>query len=154
MERTLVLIKPDALARGLVGEITTRFERKGLLLVGCKMMRLGDDVLAEHYAHLVDKPFYPRIAEFMSGLPVVAQCWEGVDAVRVVREMTGVTNSRQAAPGTIRGDLGMSLQCNVVHTSEGVDVSASEVARFFAPDELQSYEPPSISVVYAADERA
>ena len=90
----------------------------------------------------------------MSGLPVVAQCWEGVDAVRVVREMTGVTNSREAAPGTIRGDLGMSLQCNVVHTSESVDVAESEVARFFTIDELHDYEPPSFSVVYAADERA
>ena len=154
MERTLVLIKPDALARGLVGEVTTRLERKGLLLVGCKMMRLDHDVLAEHYAHLVDKPFYPRIVEFMSSLPVVAQCWEGVDAVRVVREMTGVTNSREATPGTIRGDLGMSLQCNVVHTSEDIDVAASEVGRFFAPGELHGYEPPSLSVVYAADERA
>jgi nucleoside-diphosphate kinase len=84
----------------------------------------------------------------------VAQCWEGVDAVRVVRDMTGVTNSRQAAPGTIRGDLGMSLQCNVVHTSESLDVAASEVARFFSSDDLHSYEPPSISVIYAADERA
>jgi len=154
MERTLVLIKPDALARGLVGEITTRFERKGLLLVGCKMMRLDDDVLQEHYAHLVDKPFYPRIVEFMSGLPIVAQCWEGVDAVRVVRDMTGVTNSRDAAPGTLRGDLAMSMQCNVVHTSETIEVAASEVARFFAPAELHAYEPPLISVVYAADERA
>ena len=154
MERTLVLIKPDALARGLVGEITTRFERKGLLLVGCKMMRLDAALLAEHYAHHVEKPFYPRIAEFMSALPVVAQCWEGVDAVRVVREMTGVTNSRQAAPGTIRGDLGMSLQCNVVHTSESVEVAESEVVRFFTLDELHDYEPPSFSVVYAADERA
>jgi nucleoside-diphosphate kinase len=153
MERTLVLIKPDALARGLVGEITTRFERKGLLLVGCKMMRLDEAVLAEHYAHLVDKPFYPRIAEFMASLPIVAQCWEGVDAVKVVREMTGVTNSREAATGTIRGDLGMSLQCNVVHTSESTEVAASEVARFFDPDELHTYEPALIAVLYAVDER-
>jgi nucleoside-diphosphate kinase len=153
MERTLVLIKPDAVARGLVGEITTRLERRGLLLVGCKMMKLDDAVLAEHYAHLVDKPFYPRIAEFMSSLPIVAQCWEGVDAVRVVRDMTGVTNSRDAAPGTIRGDLGMSVQCNVVHTSESTEVAASEVDRFFAGAELHAYEPPSLPVVYAADER-
>jgi nucleoside-diphosphate kinase len=141
------------LARGLVGEITTRLERKGLLLVGCKMMRLDDAVLAEHYAHLVDKPFYPRIAEFMAALPVVAQCWEGVDAVRVVRDMTGVTNSRDADPGTIRGDLGMSLQCNVVHTSESAEVAADEVGRFFASDELHRYEAPLLSVIYAADER-
>jgi len=153
MERTLVLIKPDALARGLVGEITTRLERKGLLLVGCKMMRLDDTVLAEHYAHLVDKPFYPRIAEFMSSAPVVAQCWEGVEAVRVVREMTGVTNSRDAAPGTIRGDLGMSLQCNVVHTSESADVAAAEVERFFGEAELHDYTPPHLDVLYAVDER-
>jgi nucleoside-diphosphate kinase len=153
MERTLVLIKPDALARGLVGEITTRFERKGLQLVGCKMMRLDEAVLAEHYAHLVDKPFYPRIAEFMASLPIVAQCWEGVDAVKVVRDMTGVTNSREAATGTIRGDLGMSLQCNVVHTSESDEVAASEVARFFDPDELHTYEPALIAVLYAVDER-
>ena len=153
MERTLVLIKPDALARGLVGEITTRFERKGLLLVGCKMMRLDEAVLAEHYSHLVDKPFYPRIAEFMSSLPIVAQCWAGVDAVKVVRDMTGVTNSREAATGTIRGDLGMSLQCNVVHTSESTEVAASEVARFFDREELYTYEPPLITVLYAADER-
>ena len=153
MERTLVLIKPDALARGLVGEITTRLERKGLLLAGCKLMRLDDAVLAEHYAHLVDKPFYPRIAAFMSSLPIVAQCWEGVDAVRVVRDMTGVTNSRDAAPGTIRGDLGMSIQCNVVHTSESVEVAESEVDRFFSATELFAYETPSLSVVYAADER-
>jgi nucleoside-diphosphate kinase len=153
MERTLVLLKPDALARGLVGEITTRLERKGLLLVGCKMMRLDDAVLDEHYAHLVDRPFYPRVAAFMSSLPVVAQCWEGVDAVRVVREMTGVTNSRDAAPGTIRGDLAMSMQCNVVHTSESGEVAAAEVERFFAENELFPYEPPSLPVVYAADER-
>lgn len=153
MERTLVLIKPDALARGLVGEITTRFERKGLTLVGCKMMRLDEAVLAEHYAHLVEKPFYPRIAEFMASLPIVAQCWEGVDAVKVVRDMTGVTNSREAIPGTIRGDWGMSLQCNVVHTSERTEVAASEVARFFDREELHDYEPPLIAVVYADDER-
>jgi nucleoside-diphosphate kinase len=153
MERTLVLIKPDALTRGLVGEITTRFERKGLLLVGCKMMKLDDALLAEHYAHLVDKPFYPRIAEFMSSLPIVAQCWEGVEAVKVVRDMTGVTNSREAAPGTIRGDLGMSLQCNVVHTSESTEVAPAEVARFFAPEELHTCEPVLLDVLYAADER-
>ncbi len=134
MERTLVLIKPDALSRGLVGEITTRFERKGLLLVGCKMMTLDEAVLAEHYAHLVDKPFYPRIAEFMSGLPVVAQCWEGVDAVRVVREMTGVTNSREAAPGTIRGDLGIEIQENLVHGSDSAESAERELALFFPSD--------------------
>ena len=133
MERTLVLIKPDALARGLVGEITTRFERKGLLLAGCKMMRLDNDVLDEHYAHLVDKPFYPRIVEFMSSLPVVAQCWEGVDAVRVVREMTGVTNSRDATPGTIRGDLGILFTENLVHGSDGPESAVRELGIFF-PD--------------------
>jgi nucleoside-diphosphate kinase len=152
MERTLVLIKPDALARGLVGEITSRFERRGLRLVGCKMIALDDGVLREHYAHLVERPFYPRIAEFMASLPVVAQCWEGVGAVAVVRDMTGVTNSREAPPGTIRGDLAMSMQCNVVHTSESLEVAATELARFFAPGDLFTYAPPTAPFVYAADE--
>ena len=154
MERTLVLIKPDALARGLVGEVTSRLERKGLKLVACKMMLLDERLLEEHYAHLVDKPFYARVAEFMSSSPVVVQCWEGLEAARVVREMTGVTNSREAAPGTIRGDLGMSLQCNVVHSSESAEVAAREVPRFFSEGELFSYEPPDSSVVYADDERS
>src|SRR5574344_1767359 len=115
MEQTLVIIKPGALQRELAGEIISRFERKGLRLAGLKMMQLDDAILAQHYAHLADKPFFPNIANSMKASPVVVCCWSGVDAVQVVRNMTGVTNSRNAAPGTIRGDYGMSMQENIIH---------------------------------------
>ncbi|MFS8084830.1 MAG: nucleoside-diphosphate kinase, partial [Acidobacteriota bacterium] len=105
METTLLIIKPDALARGLVGRVISRLEQKGLKLVACKMAQLERRALDEHYSHLAGKPFYERIASFMSSLPVVLQCWEGVDAVAVVRRIAGVTNGREADPGTIRGDL-------------------------------------------------
>jgi len=110
MEQTLVIIKPGALQRELVGDIINRFERKGLKLAGLKMIQLDDAILAEHYSHLTDKPFFPRIKESMKASPVIVCCWEGLDCVQVVRNMTGVTNSRNATPGTIRGDFGMSMQ--------------------------------------------
>ena len=152
MERTLVLIKPDALARGLMGRIVTRFEEKGLTIIGMKMISLDDAVLAEHYSHLADKPFFPRIAAFMKSSPVVAMCVAGVEAIEVVRTLCGVTNSRAAAPGTIRGDLGMSIQCNLVHASDGPETAQLEVDRFFSPDELFEYTPHNLSVIYADDE--
>src|SRR5215216_2456863 len=123
MERTLLILKPDALVRGLIGEIITRLEKKGLKIVGCKMIQLDQKTLRIHYAHLADKPFYPRIANFMSSLPVLVQCWEGLDAVAVVRGLTGVTNGRAATPGTIRGDLSVSVQFNLVHTSDTTEAA-------------------------------
>lgn len=152
MERTLIILKPDAVARGLVGEVTSRIEKKGLKLVGCKMIKLDRTLLDDHYSHLKDKPFFPRIASFMSSLPVVIQCWEGVDAVAVVRNITGVTNGRDAAPGTIRGDLSMSVQCNLVHASDSADAASEEVKRFFQESELFSYQAPLESLLYAQDE--
>ncbi len=152
MERTLVLIKPDAVSRGLMGRLISRFEAKGLQIVGCKMMQLDDRLLAEHYAHLADKPFFPRIAAFMKTTPVVALCVQGLEAVEVVRQMCGVTNSRAAAPGTIRGDLGMSIQCNLVHASDGADTAEIEVKRFFRPEELFDYTPLNRGIIYADDE--
>lgn len=152
MERTLVLIKPDAVSRGLMGRLISRFEAKGLQIVGCKMMQLDDRLLAEHYAHLADKPFFPRIAAFMKTTPVVALCVQGLEAVEVVRQMCGVTNSRAAAPGTIRGDLGMSIQCNLVHASDGPDTAGVEVKRFFRPEELFDYTPLNQEIIYADDE--
>src|SRR6476619_1967223 len=110
MERTLVLLKPDAVQRGLLGEITGRFEKKGLKLVGMKMMRLD-----EHYSHLSHLPFFGDIKRFMMLAPVIATCWEGVDCVDTVRRICGVTKAREADPGTIRGDFGMSIQANLVH---------------------------------------
>ena len=108
MEKTLVLLKPSCVQRQLIGEIVNRFERRGLRVAGMKMMQLSDEILREHYAHLVDRPFFPSLAASMQASPVVALALEGVDAVQVVRTMTGSTNGREAAPGTIRGDYSMT----------------------------------------------
>ena len=153
MERTLLLIKPDAIQRGLVGKVISYFENKGLTLIGNKMMQLDDALLAEHYAHLVDKPFYKGIADFMKTTPIIAQCWEGADAVEVIRKLCGVTNARDAAPGTVRGDLAMSVQSNLVHSSDGKETAAVEVPRFFADDELFKYDKKNYEYIYAPDER-
>jgi nucleoside-diphosphate kinase len=152
MERTLVLLKPDAYARGLLGEITSVLEKKGLVLVGCKLMMLNDNLLAEHYSHLADKPFFPRIADFMKSLPVLAQCWQGVEAVKVVRSYAGTTNGREAQAGTIRGDRSVSVQCNLLHASDSIESAASEIERFFNPAEILDVVHPLASFFYAADE--
>lgn len=154
MERTLVLIKPDGVQRGLVGEIISRFERKGLKMAGCKMMRLDEAVLREHYAHIADKPFFPGVSNFMKSSPVLAMCWEGLECVEAVRLITGVTKGRMADAGTIRGDLAMSVSCNVIHTSDTVENAVKEVARFFNPDELHEYFKSEFEHVYNEEERA
>ena len=153
MERTLVLIKPDGIQRGLVGEIIGRFEKKGLKMVGCKMMALDEAVLREHYAHIADKPFFPGVAKFMKSSPVLAMVWEGLEAVDAVRLITGVTKARQADAGTIRGDFAMSVSCNVIHTSDSVETAEKEVARFFNTDELHAYFKSEYEHVYNEEER-
>jgi nucleoside-diphosphate kinase len=153
MERTLVLIKPDGIQRGLVGEIVARFEKKGLKMVGCKMMALDEAVLREHYAHIADKPFFPGVAKFMKSSPVLAMCWEGLECVDAVRLITGVTKARQADAGTIRGDFAMSVSCNVIHTSDSVETAVKEVARFFKADELHEYFKSEYEHVYNEEER-
>lgn len=153
MERTLVLVKPDAIQRGLVGEITTRFERKGLKLLGMKMMSLDEAVLREHYAHIADKPFFPGVSRFMQSSPVVAMCWEGLDVVETVRRITGITKAREAEAGSIRGDFAMSVSCNVIHASDSLDSAEAEVKRFFKPDEIYEYDKSEFVHVYGEDER-
>jgi len=153
MERTLVLIKPDGIQRGLVGEIISRFERKGLKMVGCKMMALDEAILREHYAHIADKPFFPGVANFMKSSPILAMCWEGLEAVEAVRLITGVTKGRTADAGTIRGDLAMSVSCNVIHTSDSVENAVKEVARFFKQDDLYDYKKGEYEHVYNDEER-
>ena len=130
MEQTLVLLKPCTLQRALVGEIINRFERKGLRLAGMKMMQLTDSILNEHYAHLSGKPFFQILKDSMMSTPVIACCLEGIDAVHVVRSMTGSTNGRNADPGTIRGDYCMSNQQNIVHASDSLETAAIEIKRF------------------------
>ena len=152
MEQTLVILKPSALQRALAGEVIKRFEQKGLKLAGIKMIQLTDQILNEHYAHLADRPFFKRIKDSMMITPVIVTCWEGKDSVRVVRTMTGSTNSRDAVPGTIRGDLSMSLQENIVHTSDSVENAREELARFFSDDEIFDYENLLTPYLYANDE--
>ena len=153
MERTLVLLKPDAVQRGLLGEIISRFERKGLKLVGMKMMKLDDALLDEHYSHLNHLPFFGEIKKFMMLAPVIAVCWEGVDCVQTVRALCGITKARDAAPGTIRGDLGMSIQANLVHASDSVETAANEVPRFFKDSELFNYDWMPLPYLYTGPER-
>lgn len=154
MERTLVLIKPDGVQRGLIGEVIKRFEQKGLKLIGIKMMSLDEAILREHYAHIADKDFYPGVEKFMKSVPVAAMCLEGLDSVETVRLLCGITKARQAAPGTIRGDLAMSVACNVVHASDTIETAKKEVKRFFKPDELFDYDKTEYLHVYLDDERS
>lgn len=139
METTLVLLKPSCVQRGLIGEIINRFERRGLQITGMKMMQLDDEILKKHYSHLVDKPFFPSLAASMKTSPIVAMALTGVEAVQVVRGMTGFTNGRRADPGTIRGDYSVSNQQNIVHASDSPESAKTELARFFQPEEIYSY---------------
>ena len=152
-ERTLVLIKPDAIQRGLIGKILERFERKGLKLVGCKMMSLDEALLREHYAHIAEKPFFKGLAKFMQSTPIIAMCWEGLEVVDAVRKLCGITKARSAEAGSIRGDFAMSVACNVVHASDSVENAANEVRRFFREEELYFYDKSEYMHVYADDER-
>lgn len=152
MERTLILIKPDAVQRSLLGEIIGRFERKGLKIIGLKMMELQDAILEEHYSHLVTKPFFGTIKDFMKSTPIVAMVLEGVDAVDAVRIIVGPTKGRAADAGSIRGDLSMSIQTNCVHASDSIENAKAEVARFFKDDEIFSYQKVDLAFVYSDDE--
>ncbi|SRR6266700_4459960 len=153
MERTLVLLKPDAIQRDLVGEIISRLEHKGLKLVGLKMMRLSDDLLNTHYSHLVGRDFFPEVKSFMQLAPVVACCWEGTDSVDTVRLLCGITKAREATPGTIRGEFAMSVQANLIHCSDSLETAPVEVERFFKPEELFDYEDVLERYVYSSRER-
>lgn len=152
MEQTLVILKPSAVERGLIGDIITRIQRKGLIITGMKMIQLDEAILRAHYAHLVDRPFFPSIVESMTATPVVVMCLEGVDVVNVFRKMTGVTNGRNAEPGTLRGDFCMSGQANIVHASDTVENAQIEIKRFFKPGEIFHYVPSNLSFLYSSDE--
>lgn len=139
MQRTLILLKPDAVRGRFCGKVLQRLEEAGFTIRGCKMVRLTPKVLREHYAHLADKPFYPEIESFMSGTPVIAVVLEGENVVDDVREMLGVTDSRKAAPGTIRADLGTDMMVNVAHASDSEETAEKEIQRFFKKEELFDY---------------
>lgn len=152
MQKTLVILKPSCLQRGLVGEVTKRFEQKGLRLAGMKMCQLTDEQMSQHYAQHQDKPFFQQLKDAMMVTPVIVCCYEGVDAVEVVRQMAGTTNGRKALPGTIRGDLSMSFQENIVHTSDSPETAAIELRRFFREGEIFDYPQPQFPFLYASDE--
>lgn len=152
MNRSVVLVKPDGVQRGLIGEIIHRFERKGLKLVGLKMIALEDSLLEEWYVHHKDKPFFPGLKSYMQSYPVVAMVWEGYEAVPAIRAMLGITKSREAAPGTIRGDFGMSQQYNLIHASENTEAAEKELKLMFDPSEIFEWRRTESEHVYLPDE--
>lgn len=139
-QRTLVLIKPDAIQRELIGEVVHRFERKGLKLVAMKLTHLDEKTLEEHYGHLKDKAFFGDLKKFMMQTPVVALVLEGIAVIDEVRKVVGATNPRAADAGTIRADLSMNVPSNMVHASDSLEAAEVEIKRFFADDELFTYE--------------
>jgi nucleoside-diphosphate kinase len=141
MQRTLILLKPDAVQRRLVGEITSRFERKGLRLVGLKLVQVSRELAEKHYAVHKGKPFYESLLTFITSGPVVALVWEGREAVTVGRNLMGLTDGVKSPPGTIRGDYALSVQNNLVHGSDSAENAATEIALWFKPEELVSFAP-------------
>ncbi len=139
MEQTLVLVKPDGVQRGLMGEIIGRLERRGLKLVAMKLMQVDDALAHRHYGEHVDRPFFAGLVSFITSGPVVAMAWEANNAVEIVRSTMGVTNPANAAPGTIRGDLGVDIGRNLIHGSDSPESAARELALFFQPEEILSY---------------
>jgi nucleoside-diphosphate kinase len=152
MERTLILLKPDCIQRRLMGRVIARFEDKGLNLIAMKMMRVTPELAKQHYAEHVNKPFYPALETFITGAPVVATIVEGLEAIRVVREMLGATSGLKAAAGTIRGDYSSSRQMNLVHASDGPEAAQREIALYFSDEEICAYEPTLVPWLRASDE--
>ncbi len=139
MERTLVIVKPDGVQRGLIGEITGRLERRGLKLVGMKLMQISRELAETHYSVHKGKPFYDGLITYITSAPVVVQVWEGPNAIAAVRRTLGATNPTEANPGTIRADYGLDVERNLTHGSDGPETAAREIALFFQPEELLTW---------------
>ncbi|MEX1040058.1 MAG: nucleoside-diphosphate kinase [Pirellulaceae bacterium] len=152
MQRTLVLLKPDCVERRLCGRVITRFEDKGLQIIGMKLIRITPELSKQHYAEHVSKPFYPGLESFITASPVVAMVLEGLEAIQVVRDMLGATSGLKANPGTIRGDYSSSRQMNLVHASDGPEASQREIALYFDPAEIQEHQPCLTPWLKAGDE--
>lgn len=152
MQQTVVLLKPDAIQRGVIGKIISRFEDKGLKLVAMKLMTASEAILEEHYAHHKDKPFFKGLKDFMMSAPIVAMVWEGVDAVAVVRKMAGATNGRNADLGSIRADFSMSTSANIVHVSDSEEAAKEEIVRFFDQEEILEWDRTIAPYIYSEDE--
>ena len=152
IERTLIIIKPDAVNRAIVGEIMHRFERKGLKIIGMKFTHLTEKQLHDHYAHHKSKPFFPMLVEFMRQTPTVLMVLEGVGVIEICRTLCGATHGARALPGTIRGDYSVSTQSNIVHASENAKAAEEEIKRFFNNNELFEYERIDSEILYSEDE--
>ena len=152
MQRTLILIKPDAIQRRLAGRLISRLEDKGLKIIGMKLMQVTAELSRKHYAEHVEKPFYPSLEEFITGAPVVAMIVEGLEAIRVVREMLGATSGLKAAAGTIRGDFSSSRQMNLVHASDGPEAAQREMGLYFEDSEVCPYDVTLTPWLKADDE--
>jgi nucleoside-diphosphate kinase len=150
-EKTLVILKPDAIHRGLAGEVISRLERKGLKIIGMKMMNFGDALLEEHYAHIKDKPFFEGIRKFIKSAPVIVIALSGIEAVGATRLIVGPTKASEAPAGTIRGDFSLSKQSNIVHASDSIENGKLEVARFFKDDELFAYKRNDFDFINAEE---
>jgi nucleoside-diphosphate kinase len=148
VERTLVIIKPDGVQRGLIGEIITRLERRGLRLIAMKFMPVSQALAAKHYGVHQGKPFYEGLLKFITASPVVVMAWEGPKAIAAVRQTVGATNPTAAAPGTIRGDLGLDTGRNLIHASDGPETAAFELGLWFKPEELVAWERITETWVY------
>ena len=152
MERTLILLKPDCVQRRLMGAVISRFENKGLNIIAMKMLQVTPELAKQHYAEHVSKPFYPGLEKFITGAPVVALVLEGLEVIRVVRDILGATSGLKAAAGTIRGDYSSSRQMNLVHASDGPEAAAREIALYFQDNELCGYTPTLVEWLKAEDE--
>ncbi|VVC00558.1 Nucleoside diphosphate kinase [uncultured archaeon] len=152
VEKTLVILKPDAINRALVGEVIHRFEDKGLKIVAMKMEHLSEKVLDEHYSHLASKPFFPEIKKFMRRSPSILLVLEGRKVVDVVRKMAGVTEGIDAAPGTIRGDYSLSIQNTIIHASDSAEASQKEIKRFFRESEIFGWSRIDTEMIYSSSE--
>ncbi|PIS09042.1 nucleoside-diphosphate kinase [Candidatus Beckwithbacteria bacterium CG10_big_fil_rev_8_21_14_0_10_34_10] len=153
LQKSVVLLKPDALQRGLVGEIITRFEKKGLKLMGLKMMNLTDELLDDWYAHHKEKPFFGDLKKFMMSAPIIAMLWEGLEAVSTVRKLCGVTKGYEAEGGSIRGDFSISGQLNIIHASDSIETALKEEGLIFDKDEVFDYDKGEYLWVYSVEER-
>ncbi len=139
MERTFVMVKPDGVQRGIAGQVISRFEAKGLKLVAAKLMTIDSELAAKHYGEHRGKPFYEKLVKFITSGPVLAMVWEGEDAISVVRTLVGKTNPKEAGPGTIRGDYGMTTGRNIIHASDSQASAEREINLFFSEKEIQEY---------------
>ena len=150
-ERTFIMIKPDGVQRGIIGEIIKRFETKGFKLVAMKFMWPSEDLLKQHYADLADRPFFPALVKYMSSGPVVPMVWEGLNTVKTGRVMLGATNPADSAPGTIRGDLCVQVGRNIIHGSDSVQSACKEIGLWFTEKEIVSWQSANDSWIYEAN---